>query len=192
NILTFTFETLYTNYTDIMMRLDENGIEKCKQDVKYHTSFLLQALTLNSPSLFIDYVKWVKELFLNIGISIDGFVKSLYAIEQAIGLLFGEQNKALANEFINIAVQEITNSTINTEYKQDDNVFKEYKNMYLNYLLDAKRMEAMDLINRLVKQGYSVKDIYLYIFKESLYEVGLLWQTGRVTVAQEHYFTAST
>jgi len=192
NIAQLAFENLYTNYTDIMLKLDEKDLEKCKQDVKYHTSFLLQALTLNSPSLFVDYVKWVNELFLSIGISIDGFIKSLESIKEAIKILFGEQDKALASEFIKIAVQEIKTSQ---EYKVNilyDNPLKEYKNMYLNYLLESKRMEAMDLISRLVKQGYSIRDIYLYIFRDSLYEVGLLWQTGKVTVAQEHYFTAST
>ena len=192
NIAQLAFENLYTNYTDIMLNLDENGLEKCKQDVKYHTSFLLQALTLNSPYLFVDYVKWVNELFSSIGISIDGFIKSLESIKEAIKILFGEQDKALASEFIKIAVQEIKTSQEDKVPKLYDNSLKEYKNMYLNYLLDARRMEAMDLVSRLVKQGYSIRDIYLYIFRDSLYEVGLLWQIGKVTVAQEHYFTAST
>lgn len=192
NIAQLAFETLYTKHSDIMIKLDENGLEKCKQDVKYHTSFLIQAISLNSPSLFIDYVKWVKELFLNIGISIDGFIKSLEAIQEVIGLLFTDEDKALAKEFVDLAVQEITTQSDYEIPNLNDNPLKEYKNMYLNYLLDSKRMEAMDLINRLVKQGYSIKDIYLYIFRDSLYEVGLLWQTGSVTVAQEHYFTAST
>lgn len=191
NIAQLAFENLYANYTDIMIKLDEKGLEKCKQDVRYHTSFLVQALTLNSPSLFIDYVKWVKELFSSIGISIDGFIKSLESIEEAIKILFGEQDKSLAKEFIDIAVQELKD-TNNIMTNLNDNPLKEYKNMYLNFLLESKRMEAMDLISRLVKQGYSIRDIYLYIFRDSLYEVGLLWQTGRVTVAQEHYFTAST
>ncbi len=37
-----------------------------------------------------------------------------------------------------------------------------------------------------------VKDIYLHVFQSSLYEIGRLWQENRITVAQEHYFTAAT
>lgn len=40
--------------------------------------------------------------------------------------------------------------------------------------------------------GTSVKDIYLHVFVPAQHEIGRLWQTNRISVAQEHYCTAVT
>jgi methanogenic corrinoid protein MtbC1 len=37
-----------------------------------------------------------------------------------------------------------------------------------------------------------VKEIYLHVFQASQREIGRLWQTNRLSVAQEHYCTAAT
>ncbi len=44
----------------------------------------------------------------------------------------------------------------------------------------------------LVKQGVEIKRIYIDIFQMSQYELGQLWQSGKINVAQEHYCTAAT
>jgi methylmalonyl-CoA mutase cobalamin-binding domain/chain len=63
---------------------------------------------------------------------------------------------------------------------------------YLRYLLAAKRKEAAEVVVNAVKNGVSVKDVYLRVFQPVLYEVGDLWQRNLVSVAQEHYCTAAT
>ena len=63
---------------------------------------------------------------------------------------------------------------------------------YLDSLLKADRMAASQVITKAVEEGTSIKDIYLSIFQASQHEIGRLWQTGRINVAQEHYCTAAT
>jgi methanogenic corrinoid protein MtbC1 len=48
------------------------------------------------------------------------------------------------------------------------------------------------LILDLVKNGEKIADIYEHIFIITQYEVGLLWQTNKITVAHEHFCTAAT
>jgi methanogenic corrinoid protein MtbC1 len=43
-----------------------------------------------------------------------------------------------------------------------------------------------------VRQGHSVPDVLADVLQESMYEVGRLWETNRITVAQEHMATAIT
>ncbi len=62
----------------------------------------------------------------------------------------------------------------------------------MNLLLSSRRKEASAFILELYKQGMSVKRIYLDIFQSSQYELGLLWESNQITVAHEHYCTAST
>lgn len=63
---------------------------------------------------------------------------------------------------------------------------------YLHLLLDRERQQATRLIHDLVEEDADIRDIYLNIFQTSQREIGRLWQTNQVTVAQEHYCTAAT
>jgi len=63
---------------------------------------------------------------------------------------------------------------------------------YMETLLAGNREEAAGLVMQAVDNGVSIRDIYLDVFKPGLYEVGRLWQSGRITVAHEHYFSAAT
>jgi methanogenic corrinoid protein MtbC1 len=63
---------------------------------------------------------------------------------------------------------------------------------YLDRLLEGNRTEAYRLINRAIENGMSIEKIYLEIFQPVQYEIGRLWQTRQISVAQEHLATAIT
>ena len=48
------------------------------------------------------------------------------------------------------------------------------------------------MVLRQVREGKPVADIYQEVFQPTQYEIGRLWQTNKISVAQEHYCTAST
>lgn len=57
---------------------------------------------------------------------------------------------------------------------------------FLSYLLKGDRVACMDVVNQLLDATVSVEDIYEYVIRKSLYEVGDLWEAGKITVASEH------
>jgi len=59
-------------------------------------------------------------------------------------------------------------------------------------LLRGERDVASRLVLLAVDGGMPVKDIYLHVFQLAQYEIGRLWQTNQISVAQEHYCTAAT
>jgi len=61
---------------------------------------------------------------------------------------------------------------------------------YLAALLRAQRQAASRMILDAVERGVDVKDIYLNVLQRTQYEIGRLWQTNRISVAEEHYCTA--
>lgn len=63
---------------------------------------------------------------------------------------------------------------------------------YLGDILGAKRATALERIMTAFHSGYSIPNIYMDIFQESLYEIGRLWETNRIGVAEEHMGTAIT
>lgn len=63
---------------------------------------------------------------------------------------------------------------------------------YLEDLLAGRRSQCRDLVLRLLEDGMDVKDLYIRLFQESMYEVGRLWETARISVATEHLATSIT
>jgi MerR family transcriptional regulator, light-induced transcriptional regulator len=63
---------------------------------------------------------------------------------------------------------------------------------YLGCLLEADHTAAGQIITQALNQGNSIENIYIHIFQSSQHEVGRLWQTNQINVAQEHYCTAAT
>lgn len=63
---------------------------------------------------------------------------------------------------------------------------------YLTLLLEGQRAEAITTIVRNVKSGLPLKEVYLDVLQPAMYEVGRLWQTGKIDIATGHYITAST
>jgi len=63
---------------------------------------------------------------------------------------------------------------------------------YLNALLKGDRHQAGELIMTAVEAGTPIKQIYLKVFQPVQREIGRLWQTNQISVAQEHYCTAAT
>jgi len=63
---------------------------------------------------------------------------------------------------------------------------------YLDFLLQNNRRQASRLILDTVEKGVTVHDIYLKVFQPVQHEIGRLWQTNQISVAQEHFCTAAT
>lgn len=65
-------------------------------------------------------------------------------------------------------------------------------NDYLTAALDGRREEAIQVVQDALKAGGDVAVIMLTILQPAQIELGRLWETGQVSVAQEHYTTAIT
>lgn len=73
-----------------------------------------------------------------------------------------------------------------------DGVLGDLPLRYTEALLDADRDAATHLVLAAVEAGAPIREVYLEVFQASQIEIGRLWQTNRVSVAQEHFCTAVT
>jgi methanogenic corrinoid protein MtbC1 len=69
---------------------------------------------------------------------------------------------------------------------------EEPRGRYLRAILDGDRGAALDAAFSHGKAGHPLVDVYVDVLQEALYEVGRLWETNRITVADEHMATAVT
>lgn len=63
---------------------------------------------------------------------------------------------------------------------------------YLQNLLQGNRVVCSAIAKKYLLTNPSIKDLYEEVFRVSLYEVGRLWETNKISVATEHLSTAIT
>lgn len=67
---------------------------------------------------------------------------------------------------------------------------KNYRDDFFNALVKGKRLECQKVMKTFRKLNSSILDLYEEIFKESLYDIGRLWEINKIGVAVEHMSTA--
>jgi methanogenic corrinoid protein MtbC1 len=77
-------------------------------------------------------------------------------------------------------------------YLHDDAPLSDVARQFMTDLLAGERASATQLILDTIENGTPVRDIYLHVFQNTQREIGRLWETNQVTVAQEHFCTAAT
>jgi len=63
---------------------------------------------------------------------------------------------------------------------------------YLVEILAGKRETALEMVIDAFHSGLPISAIYMEVFQEVLYEIGWLWETNQITVADDHMATAIT
>jgi methylmalonyl-CoA mutase cobalamin-binding domain/chain len=154
---------------------------------------LSEAVRLSEPRLFADYVAWLETLFQGLGFSPKSLVTLLECTGEAIRETFAEDVTSRAEMCLSAGLNRVgERATGGPSLAAREAPLSGLARRYLDALLDAQRPLARRLVLDAVEEGTSVKDIYSHVFQASQREIGRLWQTNRISVAQEHYCTAST
>ncbi len=72
------------------------------------------------------------------------------------------------------------------------NATQEFASSFLENLLKGNRPKCSSIAKHYLAVNPSFMDLYEEILKKSLYSVGLLWETNKISVATEHLATAIT
>lgn len=187
-------ERQYSLQPEIWNRYGERGRELSVRDMAYHIPYLTEAVRASDPSPFVNYVLWVKELFKGLNFPDETLPVMLECMRDVMKETLPEEVSAITAEYIVAALRKVgaENFLPLLSFIPDEAPHAEVAKTYLNLLLQGKRPEAAECIMNAVEQGISIKDIYLYVFQASQYEIGRLWHGKKVSVAQEHYCSAAT
>lgn len=64
------------------------------------------------------------------------------------------------------------------------------KNKFLSFLLKADYKSCIKMAEEIAKTKNAIKDFYLHIVQPAIYEIGELWEKGKISVAEEHLATS--
>lgn len=175
----------------LSQKYPEEKKKKCLQDIEYHLSYLSQAISVKDVLLFEDYMAWVRVLFEELNLPLEEMQMNLKIIQEVLTQHCPPEEEILAL-YIEKGVQGLTRPPSRITFLEQDNPHLKLAESYLQSLLTRERDHSLSLVLSQVKEGVPVKDIYTHVFQPVLREVGYLWQRNRLSVAREHYCSATT
>lgn len=182
----------YELQPELAARYGPGGRAKCLQDLDYHLLYLAEAIGTSSPSLFTDYVEWAKVLLAGYKIPENDLAVNLRCLQEALQKRVSAGAGAIVKEYIEAGMAKLSQPVVPASFIKEESPLHALAEQYLQAVLQGDRRAASQMVLDAVQQGTSVKDIYLQVFQPAQQEIGRLWQTNRISVAQEHYCTAAT
>lgn len=162
---------------------------RCLEDAEFHLQYLSHAIRLATPALFTSYVQWARQMLEARRIAWHDLQRNLEILREELERELGAEDAALVREYIGEALNA---QPLGTESLLAATPHEPLARTYLTALLRTQRRVAGEIINAAVRDGLSIRDLYLDVFQPVQREVGRLWQNNEISVAQEHYCTAST
>jgi len=171
----------------------DKGREFSLRDSNHHFRYLIEALTESDPTIFANYVAWLKQLFEGLKFPPEALPKMLECTQEVLRERLPEEMSSVTQEYIDAAATRIEHESLSqSSFITEDLPLHDLATRYLDALLCGERHLASNMILEAVEKGASIKDIYLYVFQRSQYEIGRLWHLNIASVAQEHYCSAAT
>lgn len=197
-------ESLSTRRQELALRVAEKHLEqnpeflerfgaagriRCIEDADFHLQYLSHAVRLAAPALFTAYTQWVRQLLEKRAIGWRDLQKNLELLREELARELDEPGAALIREYIDAALDA---GPADSDSFLTATTREPLARACLTALLRADRRAAVEIVNEAVRDGLSIRDLYLQVFQPVQREIGRLWQNNDITVAEEHYCTAST
>lgn len=160
------------------------------EDARYHITFLAAAVESGAPTAFSEYARWTARVLASRGIAPVFLAENLTQIRSALSTRLAT-TAPIVNAYVAEALHALDH---NAEADEEESAtsLALARGMYLQAVLAGSRMAALTVAREALREGLSLVDLYVEVLQATLYEVGRLWETNRITVAHEHAATAIT
>ncbi len=184
---------LYESQSVVWKPFGDPGRAKSVRDEGYHLTYLSEALDVGDPALFNEYLAWARVFYAGLKFREDMLDTTIGATRQVLAQTLASPLAQAALEYLDAALAASRQSPAALpSFIETGNPLTGLARAYLDALLLGDRQAASRMILDSAGQGTDIKDIYLEVFQRSQREIGRLWQTNQISVAQEHYCTAAT
>jgi methanogenic corrinoid protein MtbC1 len=165
---------------------------RCVEDNRFHMHYLSAAVSTGDPTLFSDYCGWVKVVLQKRGIAASHFEQNLRYLEDMVLKTAPERIADVIVGYLEIALRHLP------EYPDEPApvVVSESRGplvkQYVEKIVALDAEGAAKLIESRATDAHSVLDLYVNVLQPAQREIGRLWQVNAISVAAEHYATATT
>ena len=175
-------------HPDWITRFGERARQAGIEDARFHVQFLGAAIEGGSPAAFRDYVQWTTGVLKARGIEPVFLWENLRQVQDAFAPRLTPAGRDLVAECLDSALDLVPDSAA----PENAGPLSLARRMFVQAIVSGGRKAALTIAEEALGHGASVQDLYADVFQDALYEVGRLWETNAITVAQEHMATAVT
>ncbi|MBD3212253.1 MAG: cobalamin-binding protein [Candidatus Lokiarchaeota archaeon] len=194
NLVTKIADNTFNQLPGLKEKYENYEKEKALEDITFHLDHLFTCYRLGKPKLFNEYVSWTRSLLETRGITRNEIKITFETMKNILFINLPERVCVDISEYFELIEEKALNkelkveSLLNFKSNLEDPLAVEY----LDAILNKSRREATDLILNALNIDYTIKDLYLRVFQPVQYEIGRLWQLNEISVAKEHFCTATT
>ena len=212
NLADTVFECECHGDPDYFLHLTPKVKKIILRDTRYNLDFLYTAYLLNDDKIMSSYAVWLFELMTGVFQDRPKEETAQYVtrhfdyIKEAVTKCILEEKQPRLLSLLDSAIKAIHSAAYpnfqnenadkeTAEKKSNDHHSSFYEkeiNDYLQSLFSKDIRKTMYLVEQFSKMGIPLNDIYVEILAESMYRIGELWHTSKITVDMEHYCTSIT
>jgi methanogenic corrinoid protein MtbC1 len=177
---------------DINTLIGNNPLQVMYDNHKHHAAFMTSVFSTGNYELLARTLPWVYQVYGSKNFLFDYFPIELEAwIEAVRTILPPAEAKDICTVYTWMLRQheDVAKLACGADYSTQPPVDPQWlaqKNAFLNALLAGDHRECVKLAHTMVRTSVDLENFYLNIVHPCMYEIGILWERGFISVAQEH------
>ena len=160
-----------------------------------HASFMSNVFKLNDFELMSKVITWVYHTYHHQGFSYDYFP---YALKEWKNAIEKHVDPSKTEPLIKIYDWITENHALFIEASLRaekppiliDQKWQQLKESFLSSLLTGSHRKSIELAATNIHDAADLTEFYLQVIQPSMYEIGLMWEKGEISVAREHLASA--
>ncbi len=192
NIAQAITDDFFVEHPEWAIRYGERGRQFCTADTCFHLEFLAGAIEAGSPQAFADYAQWTARMLSARGISAHALDENFAQLERHLSLALLPQERDSILTFFTEGRAACAKPEPPPGEPSQEQGLGLARQVFLTAILAGRRQAALNVVEEVLRSGFSHVDIYLNVFTDALHRVGELWEQNKISVAQEHIATAIT
>jgi methanogenic corrinoid protein MtbC1 len=185
-------DELFLKHPEWLDRYGERGRQICRDDISFHIQFLAGAIEAGSPEAFADYALWTRRMLGARGLADDSLRETFDRLADQLALVLSIEESSLASSFLKWDGEETAASISTPEGTGFNDGLRLTREVFLSAILSGQRRLAANVIEEALREGHPLVDIYVDVIAQALHRIGKLWESNKITIAQEHLATAIT
>lgn len=182
----------FHNRPEWAVRYGQRGRQACAADVSFHLEFLAGAIEAGSPEAFADYARWTVRVLGVRGIPAHALDDVFALLEKHLSPLLLPEDRETVLAFLAKGREGCAEPGPPPGAASPGDELRLTTEVFLAAILNGQRQAAINIVEEALRAGRSHVDLYTDVFTESLHRIGALWETNKISVAQEHVATAIT
>jgi len=156
-------------------------------------TMLAQAVSVRSTDLFVASMDWTCQSFKSRGVSKSDLVLNARCLQDVLGKELPTEVGSIARKIMRAAVECL--GSFHSDADTDAipaTVDRKTVLQYVEAILEGDRGKAEGVVFAALRSGSAVPAIYENILAPAQSELGTMWHRGEITVADEHFGSATT